>query len=82
VGDLYIGGAGVSPGYWGDPRRTRAAFIDDPRGGGRLYRTGDRARRDASGVFHHCGRVASRATRGLRIEPAIIEAALRALPVA
>jgi amino acid adenylation domain-containing protein len=82
AGDLYIGGAGVSPGYWGDPRRTRAAFIDDPRGAGRLYRTGDRARRDASGLFHHCGRATPRGTRGLRIEPAIIEAALQALPVA
>jgi len=30
VGDIYIGGAGVSPGYWRDPERTRARFLTVP----------------------------------------------------
>src|SRR5438445_354580 len=31
AGDLYIGGVGLSPGYWRDAARTDAAFIADPR---------------------------------------------------
>ena len=27
VGDLYIGGVGLSPGYWRDPAKTAAAFV-------------------------------------------------------
>ena len=46
TGDLYIGGSGLSSGYWRDDAKTHAAFIADPRsphGDRRLYRTGDRA---------------------------------------
>src|SRR2546422_4108489 len=30
VGDLYIRGVGLSPGYWRDPEKTRAAFVPNP----------------------------------------------------
>ena len=30
IGDLYISGVGLSPGYWRDPQKTAAAFIHDP----------------------------------------------------
>ena len=31
IGDLYIGGVGLSPGYWRDQEKTAAAFLPDPR---------------------------------------------------
>lgn len=40
-GQMYIGGIGLSKGYWNDVERTRARFITHPRTGERLYRTGD-----------------------------------------
>lgn len=30
IGDLYIGGVGLSPGYWRNPERTRSAFLPEP----------------------------------------------------
>ena len=47
IGDLYIGGVGLSPGYWRDEEKTAAAFIPDAatvRRLGRIYRTGDLAK--------------------------------------
>jgi amino acid adenylation domain-containing protein len=41
-GEIWIGGHGVTRGYWNRPELTRERFIDDPfRRGERLYRTGD-----------------------------------------
>jgi amino acid adenylation domain-containing protein len=83
VGDLYIGGAGLSPGYWADPEQTAAVFVDDPRPGRhgeRLYRTGDLAFRDDTGIHHFVGRADTQIkSRGYRIELGEIEAALNAL---
>jgi amino acid adenylation domain-containing protein len=83
IGELYIGGAGLSPGYWRDPEKTSAAFVPDPRPGrsGRLiYRTGDLARAGADGVVHYLGRADTQIkSRGYRIELGEIEAALNAL---
>lgn len=82
VGDLYIGGVGLSPGYWRDEAKTRAAFIADPTGtapGGRLYRTGDLARIGDDGLIDFVGRVDTQIkSRGHRIELGEIEAALNA----
>ncbi|HST38718.1 MAG TPA: amino acid adenylation domain-containing protein [Conexibacter sp.] len=83
IGDLYIGGVGLSPGYWRDEQKTRAAFVPDPRdasGRARLYRTGDLARVDADGRFHFLGRADSQIkSRGYRIELGEVESALSAL---
>ncbi len=82
VGDLHIGGAGVSPGYWRDPNKTRAAFVPDRRPGraGRLYRTGDLARRGEDGLFYFVGRADTQIkSRGHRIELGEIETAVSAL---
>jgi amino acid adenylation domain-containing protein len=82
VGDLYIRGVGVSPGYWRDPDRTHTAFLQDLTGntGRRIYKTGDRARRDARGLLYFCGRGDTQIkSRGYRIELGEIEAALNAL---
>ena len=35
IGELYIGGVGLSPGYWRDPEKTAAAFRADPVAGER-----------------------------------------------
>ncbi len=79
-GDLYIGGAGLSPGYWRDPERTAAAFIPDPRArdrAARIYRTGDLARRGRDGLLYFLGRADSQIkSRGYRIELGEIESAL------
>ena len=73
-GDLYIGGAGLSPGYWGEPKKSRAAFIEDPAAGEpgrRLFRTGERARRDADGLLYFCGSTnpADRPRPGMPLRP-------------
>jgi amino acid adenylation domain-containing protein len=82
IGDLYIGGAGLSPGYWRDPDKTRAAFL--PRPGSedpceRIYRTGDLARVGSDGLIYFLGRADSQIkSRGYRIELGEIEAAANA----
>jgi len=80
TGELCIAGAGLSPGYWRDEERTRAAFLTQPGTGERVYRTGDLGRRDERGTLHYAGRVDSQIkSRGYRIELGEIETALSAL---
>jgi non-ribosomal peptide synthetase component F len=80
IGELYIEGAGLSPGYWRDPEKTDAAFVVHPDSGLRLYRTGDLGRVDEDGVLHYVGRVDSQIkSRGYRIELGEIETALSAV---
>ena len=78
VGDLYIRGAGLSPGYWRNPPDTAAAFLPSPDSkGGRMYRTGDLARRRDDGLVYFVGRRDSQVkSRGYRIELGEIESAL------
>lgn len=81
VGELYIGGTGVSPGYWRDPVKTADLFVEVPPGSGaRWYRTGDLARVDADGRFHFHGRADRQVkARGNRIELDEIAVALEAV---
>ena len=82
-GEICVGGQAVLLEYFGQPARTRAAFwpegtVPDT---GRLYKTGDRARCDASGRLWFVGRRDRRIKhRGYRIELGEIEAALALLP--
>jgi amino acid adenylation domain-containing protein len=80
IGDLFIAGAGLSPGYWRDDAKTAAAFLPDPRhpsSGRRIYRTGDLARIDTDGLVHFLGRADSQIkSRGYRIELGEVESAL------
>ena len=77
-GDLYIGGAGLSQGYWEDPVKTSEAFLTVPEG--RIYCTGDLATVGKDGLFYFQGRNDSQIkSRGYRIELGEIEAALNSL---
>jgi len=83
AGELWIGGVGLSPGYWRDPARTAEAFRPHPsraKAPGRIYRTGDLARVGDDGLVYFLGRTDSQIkSRGYRIELGEIEAALNAL---
>jgi len=78
VGELLVGGAGVSRGYLNRPELTAEKFIRDPyRHGERVYRSGDRVRLLESGDMEYRGRSDHQVqVRGFRVEPGEIEARL------
>lgn len=82
IGELYIGGDGVSRGYWNRPDLTAGRFLTLPAiSGARLYRTGDLARYLPDGNIDFVGRSDYQVKiRGHRIEPAEIEFALEQCP--
>ena len=84
-GELYLGGAGVAQEYLNRPAETARRFLPDPfdgGAGGRLYRSGDRARWRPDGSIEFLGRLdAQLKVRGFRIEPGEIEAALTQHPL-
>ncbi|MBJ9978442.1 amino acid adenylation domain-containing protein, partial [Pseudomonas sp. S30] len=82
AGELYIGGASVAEGYLGQPGLTAERFVPDPaRPGARLYRSGDRLRRNRLGLLEFIGRADDQVkVRGYRIEPAEVSRVLRGLP--
>jgi non-ribosomal peptide synthetase component F len=57
IGELVVGGGGVSGGYFRNPQRTSAGFISAKHlCAGKLYRTGDLVRRNAAGLLECLGR--------------------------
>lgn len=79
LGELWLGGSGLASGYHGDPDLTASRFVDHP--DGRFYRTGDLGRFLDSGDITLHGRIDDQLKiRGHRIEPAEVEAVLRAHP--
>jgi thioesterase domain-containing protein/acyl carrier protein len=81
AGELYIGGDGVTRGYWKQPELTAARFLPDrfsKAPGARVYRTGDLARYRGDGNLEFLGRTDDQVKiRGFRVELAEIEAAMK-----
>ncbi len=82
IGQLHIGGAGVTRGYLNLPKTDAERFIDSPFvAGDRLYRSGDLVRQRADGNLEFLGRNDDQVKiHGLRIEPGDIQACLISHP--
>jgi acyl-coenzyme A synthetase/AMP-(fatty) acid ligase len=84
IGDLYIAGVGLSPGYWRDPEKTKQVFLPNPSSSNpaeRMYKTGDLAKIGSDGLLYLVGRKDSQIkSRGYRIELGEIETAVHAVP--
>ncbi|MEV6558542.1 type I polyketide synthase [Nocardia sp. NPDC051756] len=77
TGELCVAGVGVSSGYLRQPGLTASRFVANRFGAGRLFRTGDIARRRSDGTIELLGRSDGQVkVHGIRIEPGEIEALL------
>ncbi|KEO82579.1 non-ribosomal peptide synthetase [Tumebacillus flagellatus] len=85
AGELFIGGDGVTRGYWRQPELTAERFIQNPFSGepnARLYRTGDLVRYQADGTLTYLSRNDHQVKfRGYRIELGEIETILESHPL-
>ncbi|CAL9405856.1 non-ribosomal peptide synthetase [Streptomyces sp. MD20-1-1] len=84
VGELYVGGVGVSRGYIDQPELTEQRFVPDPFAGdgSRMYATGDLGWQRPDGVFEYAGRADDQVKiRGYRVEPGEVERVLAQHPL-
>ena len=71
VGEIWLRGPSVTPGYWRRPEETAAAFSDG------WYRSGDLARRDPDGVYRIVDRLKDMyVSGGENVYPAEVETVL------
>lgn len=79
-GRLWLAGRQLARGYLGQPDLTAERFLPDPfHPGTRMYDTGDLATADPDGCLTFFGRADGQVKiRGVRVEPAEVEQALRA----
>ena len=84
LGELYIGGDGLSRGYLNRPELTAEQFVPHPfsdKPGARLYKSGDLARYLPDGNLECLGRIDHQVKiRGFRIEPGETEGVLEQHP--
>lgn len=84
LGELFLGGLGVSRCYLGRARQTAERYLPDPfsgRPGEVIYQTGDRVRLRPDGLYECLGRFDHQVKiRGFRVELGEIEAALARHP--
>jgi amino acid adenylation domain-containing protein len=80
VGELWVRGASVMRGYWGDEERTSRTLVPNPWSVGdhdEVYRTGDFVSRDTGGTLWFTGRRDDQVkSRGYRIALGDVEAAV------
>ncbi len=75
VGEIWLRGPGVTPGYWNNRAATEAVFQDG------WFRTGDAARRDAGGYYWLVDRLKDMyISGGENVYPAEVENVLRGHP--
>ena len=92
-GELALAGPQLAEGYWKQPEKTAAAFVDVPFAatlaacggragrGGRMYRTGDLVRYGEDGELRFLGRLDFQVKlRGFRIEIGEVEQAAASFP--
>lgn len=76
-GELCIGGSGLARGYLNKPELTAQKFIDHPYVEGKIYLSGDLARRLPNGDLEYLGRIDDQVKiRGHRIELGEVETAI------
>ncbi|OHF00460.1 hypothetical protein CORC01_04210 [Colletotrichum orchidophilum] len=80
AGELCLAGPQLAEGYLNEAALTARAFVDNPFGAGKLYRTGDRARRLADGQIEILGRADMQVKiNGQKVEPAEVDRLLRSI---
>jgi benzoate-CoA ligase len=73
MGELYVRGPSMTPGYWNRPDKTASTFVDG------WMRTGDKFEMDADGFLIHRGRVDDMLkVSGLWVSPVELESELMA----
>ncbi|KAF9775207.1 hypothetical protein IL306_006717, partial [Fusarium sp. DS 682] len=79
-GELCLAGPQLATGYINEPGLTEKAFIPNPFGPGKLYRTGDKARWLSNGQIEIEGRVDMQVKiNGQKVEPAEVDRLLTSL---
>lgn len=77
TGEIYLGAEGLADGYYANDELSKAQFVNNPFGQGRLYKTGDLGRIRDDGKFEFIGRADHQVKRrGHRIELGEIEQVL------